>query len=396
MRIKCGRRSNWTQWIPVILLAGITGCGSPPAQRPAPPPVAVTVAQPLVRDFTRFADFSGRVTPVDQVELRSRVGGFVEKILVEDGTIIEEGQEILRIDSAPYEATLKAREAAFVKAQAALKLAEANTTRSRPLVRTGAIPAQEFDVILAQEAMAKAELAAAEAAVVSARLDVTHTRVKAPISGRLSDIPVSTGSLVASGAGAAGTPLGTIVSVKPVHVSFDVDENTYLSVRRPNTTGRPTATRDLDIPVMLAIGESRDFSLAGTLDYSDPSINPQTGTLRLRALFPNQDLKLVPGLFVRTRVALENTPNTILIPVRALGQNQDRFFVYCIDDKNTVQYREIQTGPEQDGLVVVREGLVAEDRLIIDGTLKVRPGATVDPKPADLSRFKSNPAAAQN
>jgi RND family efflux transporter MFP subunit len=344
----------------------------------------VTVTKPVVRDFTRFVDYTGRVEAMDSLDIRARVGGFLLAAHVQDGDVVKEGDLLFTIDPAPFEAVLKAREAGVEKAKAAQKLALANIERSRPLVRSGAIPAQEFDVLIAQGAQAAAELLAAEAALESARLDVSYTRITAPFSGRLSDIKVSSGALVAGGATASGTVLASLVRIQPIHVSFDLDEATFLRVRRPNPDGHPHSVRDQKIPVSVALGSSTDFSITGVIDYVDPALNPGTGTLRVRGFFENRDLQLVPGLFVRARLAMAKRPDSLMIPVRALGQNQDRHFVLTIDPQGAVQYRLVRPGAQQDGMVVIEEGLSSEDTIIVDGLLKVRPGVVPETRPADI------------
>jgi RND family efflux transporter MFP subunit len=373
----------------VVLLSGfLGGCGtSGKKAAPVAAPPVVTVAPPIVRDFTPFAEYTGRVEAVDNLELRARVGGFLKEIHVQDGDIVKSGQLLLTIDPAPFEAVLQARVAGVEKAKTALKLAEANIARSGPLVKSGAIPPQEFDVLVAQGAQAAAEVMAADAALQSARLDVSYTRITAPFDGRMSDVKVSVGAPVAGGTTGNGTLLANVVSFQPVSVSFDLDEATLLRTRRPVTDGVPKVARELNVPVKVALGNSADFNIEGVIDYVDPSVNPGTGTLKVRAQFPNTDRTLMPGLFVRVRLALGTRPNTLLVPVRALGQNQNQNYVYILDEKKAAQYRPISVGAEQDGLVVVEKGLAPTDTVVIDGTLRVRPGVQADPKPADLSSF---------
>jgi RND family efflux transporter MFP subunit len=365
----------------VVILAG---CGSRQSGSPTPPPPPiVTVSKPVVREFTLYADYTGRVEAMDSLEIRARVGGFLQATHVKDGDVVEAGTLLFTIDPAPYTAVLRAKEAGVEKARAAQKLAMANIERSRPLLRSGAIPAQEFDVVAAQNAQSAADVLAAEAALESARLDVDYTRITAPFSGRLSDIKVSSGSLVAGGATASGTVLATLVSIRPVHVSFDLDEATFLRLRRPNPEGQPHSVRDQQIPVSVALGTSTDFSTTGVVDYVDPALNIGTGTLRIRGIFDNKNLSLVPGLFVRARLAMARRPDSILIPVRALNQNQNRQFVYVLDKEGAVQFRPIQPGVEQDGMVLIESGLTPEDTIVVDGALKVRPGVVPEARPVD-------------
>lgn len=235
---------------------------------------------------------------------------------------------------------------------------------------------------------AQSEVVAAEAALNVAQLELSYTTITAPFSGRISDAKISVGALVVSGSGGGGTLLATMVSLEPVYVSFDIGEQILIQFREPQAPDAPRRTvRELNEPVTLALGSSKDFSITGVLDYGDAAVNPATGTIRVRAQFDNADRRLVPGLFVRVRVALDERAEAVMIPVRALGQDQDRRYVFVLDDKKTAQYRPVTVGPQQDGLVVVESGLSATDTVIVDGLLRVRPGITPDAKPADMSPY---------
>lgn len=375
-------------------LLGATGCDKAAPQAVAPAPPVVTVASPIVRPFVAYSEFTGRVEPEDSVELRARVGGFLKQVHFADGDFVKQGDLLFTIDQAPFEAVIRERQAAVEKAKSALGLATATVERNRPLVEKGAISRQEFDVQNAQAVQAQAEVVAAEAALNVAQLELSYTTITAPFSGRISDAKISVGALVVSGNGGGGTLLATMVSLEPAYVSFDIGEQILLQFRKPHIEQEPRRTvRELNVPVSLALGSSRDFTIPGVLDYGDAAVNPATGTIRVRARFDNADRQLLPGLFVRVRVALDERPEAVMVPVRALGQDQDRRYVFVLDAQKTVQYRPITVGPQQDGLVAVENGLAAGDTVIVDGLLRVRPGVVPDAKPADMSAYGTAPSA---
>lgn len=386
-----GRRIGTRRWLAMLSvgsLALLAGCDKAAQERPSPPPPIVTVASPIFEPFTNYDEYTARITPAEQVELRARVGGYLEKIHFEPGSFVQQGDLLFTIDQSTYAASMRRAEAGVESARAAEALAQATLERNRPLIEQGVISSQEFDVFAAQLKSAQAATIGAEAALEAAKLDLSFTEIMAPIAGRITNNLVDAGNLVQANA----TLLATIVAQDPMHAYFDIDENSLLRYRREHP---PQAASEEDqqqlrarqIPVLLALADSRDFSFQGIIDYGDPFVNPATGTVRVRGSFDNADRKLTAGLFARVRIASREAVETIRIPIRAVGTDQDRKFVYVLDESGTAQYRQVRLGAESGPLVVVEEGLSPSDKVVIDGILRLRPGVKPDAKPADMSVF---------
>jgi multidrug efflux system membrane fusion protein len=378
--------STWRGLLAFAAASGIlAGCKPAPAERPAPPPPIVTVAKPISTPYSDYRDFTGRLEPVDRVDLRARVGGFLKEVHFNDGDLVEEGQLLFTLDPSTFEAVVKLREATLERARATAALAKVTMERNETLVGSGAVSRQEFDVAAAQFAEASAAVTGTEAELEAARLDLSFAEIRAPFAGRISRSEVSVGSLVV----ANNTLLARMNSTSPLHAYFDLDEAMLLDYQRtrPALEGDDKTLRARQIPVSMALGDSGDFAFPGMLDYSDPSVNPETGTLRVRGVFDNPEMRLLPGLFVRLRVTGDTTDGVVRIPQRAVGTDQARRFAYVIDGDGAVQYRELKLGREGGGLVIVEEGLSAEDTVVIDGLLRIRPGVKPDAQPADLSAY---------
>ena len=385
--------SAWQGLLPLAAATLIlAGCKPAPTERPAPPAPIVTVAKPISGPYADYRDFTGHLEPVDRVELRARVGGFVKEIHFNDGDMVQEGQLLFSLDPSTFRAVVKLREATLVRARAAADLAKVTMERNETLVASGAVSRQEFDVAAAQFAEASAAVAGAEAELEAARLDLSFAEIRAPFAGRISRSEVSVGGLVV----ANNTLLARMNSTTPLHAYFDLDEAMLLEYlrTRPALEGDDKTLRARGIPVTMALGDSGDFAYSGMLDYSDPAVNPETGTLRVRGVFENPEMRLLPGLFVRLRVAGDTADDVVRIPQRAVGTDQSRRFAYVIDGDGAVQFRELRLGREGGGLVVVEEGLSADDTIVIDGLLRIRPGVKPDVRPADLSAFTGETAQA--
>jgi RND family efflux transporter MFP subunit len=268
-------------------------------------------------------------------------------------------------------------------------LARVTLDRNKPLIAQGAISQQEFDIFTARYASSQAETMAAQAALDSATLDLSFTEIRAPFKGRMSATNIDPGNLVVPNT----TVMANLVSQQPIYVYFNIDEGALLRYRKMRVELSEEESlkplRDLQIPVLLALGNEKEFSIEGVIDYSDPEVDPATGTIRVRALFANEDGRLVPGLFGRVRVTVAAARDAIQLPLRAIGTDQNNKFVYVIDKDGTAQYRQVRLGRESEALAVVEEGLTAEDKVVIDGLLKIRPGSKPEVREADLSSFRT-------
>lgn len=344
----------------------------------APPPMPVPVAAAQLRDLPETAEFTGHLAAVRSVELRPRVGGVIEEVTLPEGGIVTPGQVLFRIDPRPYRAALLRAQAELAQVRERLALAEVQLGRTRTLSGQGWAPRERLDQLTAERDALRAGVAAAEAAVESARLDLEFTTITAPIGGRAGRALVTEGNLVA-GAGPSPTLLTTIVSEDPIHVMFDVDERIYLRLlARQAEAGDEAPAAEVGI----GLAGEEGFPHRGRLDFLDNQVDRGTGTARLRAVVPNPDGRLAPGLFARVELVLAEPRPTVLVAERAIGADQGRRYVLVVGADGRAQYRPVRLGPAVgDGLRVVREGLAPGEAVIARGM--IRPGTPVAPIPAE-------------
>ncbi|MCK5769199.1 MAG: efflux RND transporter periplasmic adaptor subunit [Algiphilus sp.] len=360
------------------------GCDSAYSQgADAPPPQVVEVAEVTRREVIDWDSFTGRFEAVERVALRPRVSGYVERISFEEGALVEKEQVLFRIDARPYQARLNRARAELERAEAQYDLAGRELERARQLLRSSAISQEEHDQLVSNRSQAAANLEAARAAVESAALDVDFTRVVAPIAGRVSRAEITAGNYVTAGQ----SLLTTVVSVDPIHVVFEGNEQTYL---RYAASGGGDGRL-----VRVGLADEQTFPHRGRLDFIDNALDPATGTIRARAVLDNPDGRFVPGLFARVQVRGGAPEASTLVAPRAIGTDQDRKYVYVVDDRDTVQYRRVELGELVDGLRVVKSGLQPGERVVTAGLARVQPGAVVTPQPAPQVRADASAGAPQ-
>lgn len=340
----------------------------------APPPPEVAVAQPVTEDVTDYMEFTGTTRALDAVDLRARVSGYLQSIEFEDGAYVEKGQLLFVIEPEWYEVALASEKAKLRKAEAALKLADAEVERTRPLVKRGALAEAELDVKIADRASADAEVAEAEAAVAQAELNLRYTRITAPISGRIARHMVDVGNLVQ----VQTTMLTTIESIEPIHVYFNVGENDVLQFMEHGAP-REASSKQAP-PLYVGFSEAGGFPFEGRLDYTELGVDPETGTQQRRGVFPNKDRSLLPGLFVRVRIPLGKPEPQLMVSERAIGADQRGQFVLVVDAKNVVERRPVELGVAHNGNRVVKKGLSAGEWIVVNGLQRARPGAPVNPQ----------------
>jgi RND family efflux transporter MFP subunit len=343
-----------------------------------PPLPSVTVAKPVVKDITEWDDFIGRFQAVDEVEVRARVSGYLDKVHFTDGTLVKAGDPLFTIDQRPYRAALEQAEATVASAQARVEFASDDLERAESLRRTGNIADQTLDQRRSNYLTARAELDRAEAALRQGRLDLEFTEIKAPLAGRISRKLVSEGNLV----NANQTVLTNIVSLDPIHFYFDVDERSYLAYSRQQSGG--TQTQGRSNRVQLTLTNEREVSRTGYLDFVDNRLDAASGTIQLRALFENKDLSLTPGLFGRISISGSDPYQGVLVPDEAVGSDQDRRIVYVVGADSTVTAQPVRPGPRIDGYRVIRTGLKGDERIVVNGLMRVRPGMKVAPQMSTL------------
>jgi multidrug efflux system membrane fusion protein len=364
---------------PAILILAVfvvAACSKAAEQAATPAPPSVTVATPTAREVTDWDEFVGRFEALYQVQVRARVGGFVDSIAFKDGAFVKAGDLLYVIDPRPFDAALLQAKGQHADARAKLDLAERELARATELVRTNAVSEAVVDQRRQQSQAAEAALLQAEGALKRAELDVNFTRVTAPIDGRVGRHLVSVGNLV-QGADAGATVLTSIVSMDPIHIYFDMDEATYLKNNRLWHEGRRPSSRDTPNPVQVILSGETKSSHEGAMDFVDNRLDIATGTLRGRAIVPNTDLSILPGPFARIRVVGSAPYQALLLPDTAITNDQSRKVVFVVNKDDTVEMRPVTLGPLDGGLRVVRDGLKSDDRVVVDGLQRARVGAKV-------------------
>jgi RND family efflux transporter MFP subunit len=359
----------------------LAGCGDKPAQQAAPAPPVVTVAQPTKRTVTDWDEFTGRFEAMDEVQIRARVGGFVNSIEFKDGDFVKPGDLLYVIDSRPFEAVALQADGQLADARAKAELARRELERALTLVTTSAVSESSVDQRRQTLQAAHAAEMQAEGALKAAKLNVEFTHVVAPIAGRISRHLVSVGNLV-QGADGGATLLTSIVSLNPIYIYFDMDEATYLKYNKLWFEGKRPSSRDTANPVHITLANETKPSHEGKMDFLDNRLDVSTATLRSRAIVPNKDLSILPGQFARVRLIGSAPYEALLLPDSAIATDQSRKIVFVVKPDNTVEAKPVILGPLDEGLRVIREGIAAEDRIIVDGLQRARVGAKVDPHQA--------------
>lgn len=362
--------------LPALL---ISGCNRSAAANGAPPPPAVTIAPAQKEELTEWDEFTGRTEAVESVEVRPRVSGHIQDVRFQSGQLVKKGDVLFVVDPRPYKAVYDQRQAQYAQAKAHLENSQRNAERNTRLLATKAISSEQGDATQSQFEEDKAALLSAASQLESARLDLEFTEVRAPIDGKVSRALLTAGNYVSGVAGGASL-LTTIVSVDPIYVYADVDENSLLKfttlLQQKQLAGESAAK----IPVELALADEDKFPHKGFVESFDNKLDPNTGTILLRAVIPNPDGRIVPGLFSRIRVPMSDKHEVVLVDETAIGTDQAQKFVLTLDDKNTVQYREVKLGPTIEGKRIIRSGLQAGEKIIVNGIQRARPGLPVTPQ----------------
>ena len=365
-----------------VVSLGLTGCGgtSTAAMQTAPTPV--TVSHPLERMVEDYADFTSRTAAVESVDVRARVGGYLNKINFKEGTLVKQGDVLFEIDPRPYQAQVDFAKAQVAASEALLKKAKADNVRNKALAvkLPGTVPQQDLDQYQAAEDQAIAGVGVAKATLETNELNLGFTKVISPIDGRASRYNLTVGNLVEQDS----TLLTTVVSVAPIYAYADIDERTVLHVRELIREGKAKSARDADLHVHMGLANEEGLPREGLINFVDNQVNPRTGTLRIRAMFANEDQFLTPGLFARIRIPIGEPHEALLVSDRAIDTDQGQKIVYIVDKDNKVDSRPVRLGPAHDGLRTIEAGLSLEDRVIVNGLQRVRPGVTVDPKLVEM------------
>ena len=349
----------------------------------APPPPPVTVASPLVKKITEWDEFTGRYEATAKVEVRARVSGYLQAINFADGAMVKQGDVLFVIDPRPYQAAVDQAQADLTSAQARLDLAKVQLDRAAALVSQSNVSRSSYDQAVQERRAAEAQVQQTTAALQAAQLNLDFTQVKAPMSGRVSNRRVDIGNLVTGDPNS--TLLTTIVALDPIYFEFDMSGADYLAYQRAVVAGKLPSTRDNQTIVQTRLPDEQDWPHGGTMNFVDNQIDPGSGTIRARAILDNKDLFITPGQFGRIRLPGSNEYDAVLVPDSAILTDQSNRIVMTVKDDGTVEPRVIRAGPSQPGgLRIVREGLTGQDKIIVNGLVRARPGAKVTPQPGKI------------
>jgi membrane fusion protein, multidrug efflux system len=365
----------------LLLYAGIlatqllTGCDDKPAASSGPGLPAVTVSRPVQQKITEWDEYTGRFVAVKTVEIRARVSGFIDSIHFKDGQIVKQGDLLFIIDPRPYRLAVEQATADRDRTRAKLAIASSDVERATPLLRSQSVTEREFDTRKSTQEDASAAVMSADAALKQAQLNLEWTEVRAPIAGRISDRRVDAGNLIAGGQSGA-TLLTSIVSIDPIHFVFDGSEADFIHYLRLAAAGERPSSRDVQNPVAVRLADESDYKHLGRMDFVDNVVNAKTGTIRGRAIFDNKDGLLTPGFFGRVRL-FGGEHDALLLPDSAIASDQSNKIVFTVAADDTVGIKRVELGPLVHGLRVIRSGLNAGDRVVIEGLARARPGQKV-------------------
>jgi len=356
----------------------LTACGEGQKQAAAPAPPTVTVAKPVQRTIVDRDEYVGRFVAVDSVEIRSRVSGYLDKVHFKDGEIVQQGALLFTIDKRPFENALAQARANLAQVKASLAFTETDLQRAQSLVRERTITEQLFDQRTQANRTAQAQVAAQEAAVRQAELDLNFTELRAPITGKIGDRRVSPGNLVTGGTTGMTTLLATIVSIDPIRFEFTFDEASFLRYER---VAKLMSDAESGTTIGLRLLDEKDFTHKGRMDFVDNVIDRSSGTIRGRAQFSNRDSLFTPGMFARVQVPGSPPYQALLVPDQAIGADQGRKYLLIVSADNTANPKYVTLGNLFEGnMRVVKEGLTADDRVIVNGLMKARAGQKVTPQ----------------
>lgn len=359
----------------------LSACGEQTTQQgPAPTAPKVDVAQVLHERVTEWDEFTGRLQAPESVTLIPRVSGYIESVNFKEGALVKKGDVLFRIDPSVFEVEVARLKADLASAISAEQLATNDLERARKLFDQKAVSAELLDTRESNKRQTAAAVASVKAALMRAELDLAYTQVQAPIDGRVSYANVTTGNYVTAGQ----SVLTSLVSTASMYAYFDVDEQTYLKYVKLTAEKKRNDPRAGDNPVYMALANERDYHHIGMVDFVDNAMDKQTGTIRVRATFDNEDNSLLPGLFARLRTAGSGAYEGILIDDKAVGTDLNNKFVLVVGDDGTVEYRGVTLGEKVQGLRIVTQGLAAEDKIVVNGMQRVRPKMQIEPNMVNM------------
>jgi len=376
-------------------ITGVLGCVSActKSATPTASPPEVSVAQVIQKRVKDWDEFTGRLQAVETVEIRPRVSGYIDRVAFTEGSQVKLGDLLFVIDPRPYKAEYDRAAADVKRFKTALELARIEMARVQRLRDSGAVSEEELDERKSSVAQGEANVAGSQAALETASLNLNFTQVTSPIAGRVSRAEVTRGNLVTGGSN-GGTLLTSVVSMDPIYLYFDGDEQAYLRYTKMARSGERPSSRDARNPVQVGLADEEGFPHAGTVDFVDNQLNPQTGTIRARAVLQNKDGQFTPGMFARVQLLGSGEYMAILIEDRAVNTDQNQKYVLLLGANNQIEYRKVKLGRVINGLRVVHEGLKPGDVIVVNGAQRVHPGITVTPQRVTMGAAEPNAAAA--
>lgn len=368
----------------LLLTLGVRGALAADAPAAAPPP-AVTVAKPVFKEVTEWDEYTGRFVAQQRVDVRARVSGYLQEVLLSEGHMVEEGQVLFQLDPEPMQAEVARAEAKVARAATALRVAELEFERGERLASSNAMSRETMEERRANRDATKADVEAASAELRLARLNLEYTAVRAPISGLASDVRVDRGNLI-SGGSADSTVLTTILKLDPIELEIEASESEFLRYSRLESAGTRQSSRDIANPVEAMLIDEEEWAHKGEMTFVDNEIDVNTATMRGRATFNNPGRVLLPGMFARVRLLGAGAHEAVLVPEEAIVSDQARKLVMVVGKDNIVEARPVVLGPVIDGLRLIREGLTPEDTIVVNGVQRAHPGKPVTPQEAAAPR----------
>jgi RND family efflux transporter MFP subunit len=368
----------------LLLTFGVQGALAADAPAAAPPP-AVTVAKPVFKEVTEWDEYTGRFVAQQRVDVRARVSGYLQEVLLSEGHMVEEGQVLFQLDPEPMRAEVARAEAKAARAATALRVAELEFERGERLASSKAMSRETMEERRANRDAAKADVEAARAELRLARLNLEYTEVRAPISGLASDVRVDRGNLI-SGGSADSTVLTTILKLDPIELEIEASESEFLRYSRLESAGTRQSSRDIANPVEAMLIDEEEWAHKGQMTFVDNEIDVNTATMRGRATFPNPGQVLLPGMFARVRLLGAGAHKAVLVPEEAIVSDQARKLVMVVGKDNIIEARPVVLGPVIDALRLIREGLTPEDTIVVNGVQRAHPGKPVTPQEAAAPR----------
>ena len=353
------------------------GCNRAAPKLAPTKPTEVFFTRPTTGSVREYEDFTGRTEALRSVDLRARVSGYLDLVNFKDGVDVKEGDLLFRIDQRPFTVMVDQTQASLAQAEARLKRINRDYSRVSTLGQSNAVSRQEIDQVTGDKTEAEAAVTLAKAKLKFDQTNLAFTEIHAPFDGRISRRLIDEGNLVVTDQ----TILTTLVKMDPIYAYFDIDERTLLRIRRLIREGKVDSARTSEVKVQIGLADEEGFSREGTIGFIDNHVDPNTGTLRVRATVPNENLLLSPGLFLRIRLPIGKPYEATLIPEEALQSDQGQKYVYLLNDRDEVVYRRVKIGILEGGKREIKEGVAAGDRVIVSGLQRVKPGAKVDPKP---------------